>query len=70
MHLGRGDFGTDDLARQYEAVRETFGDPEWAAAQLLGKASLGESLQEGLEEMRRKQIDADKLAFIPVKAGK
>src|SRR5919197_814552 len=38
MYLGRGDFGTDDLAGNYEALKGTFGDPEHAAAQMMDKA--------------------------------
>src|SRR5437667_3587565 len=28
LYLGRGDFGTDDLAGYYENAKGTFGDPE------------------------------------------
>src|SRR3954453_2166668 len=38
MYLGRGNFGTDDLAGYYEALHGTFGDPEHAASQMMDKA--------------------------------
>src|SRR5947209_17259771 len=41
MHLGRGDFGTDDLAAHYQALKRRYGKPGSAVAQLGEKASLG-----------------------------
>src|SRR5947209_17797467 len=38
MHLGRGDFGTEDLVGNFEALKETFGKPELAASQMVAKA--------------------------------
>src|SRR5947207_303100 len=37
MYLGRGDFGVKSLRDQYADVSETFGDPRWAAKQMLEK---------------------------------
>ena len=38
MYLGRGDFGTADLAEHFEQIKTTFGKPEWAISQMMGKA--------------------------------
>jgi len=61
MQLGRGDFGTDVLAEEYEALKETFGDRESATAQLLEKASLADYLESGLAELKASGLDPDRL---------
>jgi hypothetical protein len=61
MHLGRGDFGTDDLPGSYEALKQTFGKPEWAASQMMQKAPLAEYLSDGLSELKRQRIPVDDL---------
>jgi hypothetical protein len=61
MYLGRGDFGVEDLAGNYEALKQTFGKPEWAASQMLEKAPLGEYLADGLSELNRHRIPVDDL---------
>ncbi len=66
MYLGRGDFGTDDLAGRYQALRETFGNPRWAASQMMGKTPLADYLTDGLAELRKAGIDMDQLSFAPV----
>ncbi|HLN30543.1 MAG TPA: DUF3775 domain-containing protein [Gemmataceae bacterium] len=67
MYLGRGDFSTDQLAEQYQALKSTLSDPEYAASEMMGKAPLADYLLDGLEELRKQNIDVDKL---PLKRAK
>jgi hypothetical protein len=61
MYLGRGDFGADDLPGNYEALKQTFGQPEWAASQMMEKAPLADYLSDGLSELKRHRIPVDDL---------
>ncbi|HVC98874.1 MAG TPA: DUF3775 domain-containing protein [Pirellulales bacterium] len=61
MYLGRGDFGTEDLAENHETLRGTFGGPEHAVSQMMGKAPLADYLSDGLEALRQHKINPDKL---------
>ena|SRR5438128_2373568 len=70
MYLGRGDFGIDDLASNYETLKGSFGDPEHAAAQMMDKASLADHLVDGLEELRKHQINVDRMPLKKVKMRK
>jgi hypothetical protein len=70
MYLGRGDFGTDDLAGYYEGLRGTFGDPEHAVSQMMGKGPLADYLLDGLEELREHEIDVNKMPLKKVKLRK
>lgn len=69
MHLGRGDFGTDNLARHYEALKRTFGKSERAASQMMEKAPLAGYLADGLAELKKSGIDVDHLTFASVSSG-
>lgn len=69
MYLGRGDFGTDDLAKHYETVKQKFAKPDWAASQLMGKAPLADYLSDGMAELKKSGIDVDDLTFASVNAG-
>jgi hypothetical protein len=69
MYLGRGDFGTDDLARHYEALKGTFEKPDRAAAQMMEKAALADYLMDGLDELKTNGIDVDHLTFASVASG-
>lgn len=69
MYLGRGGFGTDDLAGQYEALQQTFERPERATAQMMAKAPLADYLTDGLAELEKSGIDVDDLTFTSVQAG-
>jgi hypothetical protein len=66
MYLGRGDFVIDDLAEQYETLRNRFAKPDRAIAQLMEKAPLADYLTAGLDELKKSGIDVDQLAFAPV----
>lgn len=61
MYLGRGDFGVDELANQYQTLQETFIKPEWAIAQMMEKAPLADYLSDGLLELAQHQISVDDL---------
>ena len=67
MYLGRGDFGADELTAYFKELKDTFGNPDYAASQMMGKAPLAEYLADGLEELRRHRLNVDKL---PLKNGK
>jgi hypothetical protein len=70
MYLGRGDFGTDDLAGYYESLAGTFGVPEHAASQMMEKAPLADYLSDGLDELRKHKINVDKIPLKKVKVRK
>jgi hypothetical protein len=67
MYLGRGDLDAGDLARFYDDLKGMFGNPGYAASQMLDKAPLADYLLDGLEELRKHQIDVNKL---PLKKAK
>lgn len=69
MYLGRGDFGTDDLAGSYETLKRTFGNPDHAASQMMEKAPLAYYLSDGLAELNKNGINPDHLNFSSVSAG-
>ncbi|HWG43256.1 MAG TPA: DUF3775 domain-containing protein [Gemmataceae bacterium] len=70
MYLGRGDYGTDDLAGYYEALKGTFGDLEHTASQMMDKAPLADYLLDGLEELRKHKINVDKMPLKKIKVRK
>lgn len=61
MYLGRGDYGVDEMASQYEALQETFIKPDWAITQMVEKAPLADYLTDGLSELAQHQISVDDL---------
>lgn len=71
IYLGRGDFGTDDLAGYYQALKGTFGDREQTASQMMiYKATLADELLDGLEELHKHKINVDKMPLKKVKVRK
>jgi hypothetical protein len=70
MYLGRGDFGIDKLADRYETLKQQFDDAQDAALQMTEKASLADDLADGLEELKRHNIDVDKLPLDSTTARK
>lgn len=70
MHLGRRDFGTEDLAAPYDALKQTFKRPEIAVSQMLAKAPLGDYLADGIEELHKHKINVDKMRLTKVKMKK
>jgi hypothetical protein len=69
MYLGRGDFGTDDLAGHYETLKKRFAKPDWAISQMIEKAPLADYLTDGLAELTKNGIDVDHLTFTSVTSG-
>ena len=69
MYLGRGRFGTDNLAAEYQSLKEDFG-PRAEAIAVLANPSIGYYLEEGLAELQRARIDVDKMNFKTVKTRK
>jgi hypothetical protein len=67
MYLGREDFDTDDLAGHYASLKNTFSDAEHAVAQMVDEAPLADYLLDGLEELRKHNINLDRM---PLKRGK
>jgi Protein of unknown function (DUF3775) len=69
MYVGRGDFGTDDLAKHFGMLKKRFANPDNAIAQMMGKASLADYLTDGLAELEKSGIDLDLLTFASVSSG-
>jgi hypothetical protein len=71
MYLGRGDFAVPDLATSYDALKRAVGTPRDAAAEMmLYKATLADELSDGLDELRRHGISADKMPLTKMKVRK
>ena len=70
MYLGRGDYGTDDLALSYANLKIMFRSPDQAASRMMGYAPLAAYLSDGLEELRKHQIDVDKMPLKKIKLRK
>lgn len=66
MYLGRGDFGTDDLAGHYETLKKRFARLDRAVSQMMGKAPLADYLADGMAELKKSGIDVDDLTFTSV----
>ncbi len=69
-YLGRGDFSSRDLAAQFESLKRAFGKPEWAVSQMLEKPPLADYLSEGLEELKKQNVDVDKMLPRPARSRK
>ncbi len=59
--IGRGDYKPDDLSGSCEAIKRRFETPEWALRQLYAMAPLGEELSDGMEKLKRHNIEVDRL---------
>jgi hypothetical protein len=70
MYLGRGDVTTDDLAGAFRTLKGTFGQTKQAASRLVAIAPLADQLVDGLEELRKHNIDVDGLPLKKVRARK
>lgn len=68
MYLGRGDFGTGDLAGEYQSLRRAFERPELVAEHMMWKPLAG-YLTDGLAELEKSGIDVDHLALTPINSG-
>ncbi|HEY8503267.1 MAG TPA: DUF3775 domain-containing protein [Gemmataceae bacterium] len=70
MYLGRGDFGTRDLAARFDELKDTFDKPEQAVAQMMSKSPLADYLAEGLANLKKQKIDVDHLLPKPARPRK
>jgi hypothetical protein len=61
MYLGRGDFDVDDLAGQYEKLKDNFENPEAVIVQMTEKAPLADYIMEGVGELKRNRLDINNL---------
>ncbi|HTU90782.1 MAG TPA: hypothetical protein VMF69_11955 [Gemmataceae bacterium] len=70
-HLGRWEFGANDLAVNYERLKKMIGTAEQAVFEMMTfKATLADNLLEGLEELRKHNINTDKMPLKKAKARK
>jgi len=69
MYLGRGDFGTDDLAMHYRTLKDRFRKRERAISQVEGKAPLADYLADGIAELQKSRIDMDHLPIASVNSA-
>ncbi len=69
-YLGRGDYETNNLAADYQALRDDFDGPSELISQLLEKASLADYLTEGMTILKKEGLDLDKIELATAKAGK
>jgi len=71
VYLGRGDFDAsslgEHLASRLEDIKTTFPRAEQAVRQMMGKLSLGDYLTDGLDELKKHGIDANRLVPTPAK---
>ena len=67
MYLGSGGFDVRDIADFYRSLKENFDNVADLASVLIAKAPLADYLQDGLAELRKHEIDVDKLALKPTK---
>jgi hypothetical protein len=71
MYVGRGDFGTDDLAAHYKELKKMIGRSTLAVSrQMIEKASLADHLRDGLAELKKSGIDVDHLTETSVLSGR
>jgi hypothetical protein len=70
MYLGRGDFDVRELADYYKTLKENFDSATALASQLSDKAPLADYLQDGLAELKKHDIDVNKLPLKSTKARK
>ena len=59
-----------ELAAQYEVLKENFDSAAALSSQLTGKATLADYLQDGLDELKQRRIDVDRLPLKRAKARK
>lgn len=66
IYLGRGDFGTEELALQVDELKQRYKKPQRAVAQLTENGLVDEYLEEGLAELKKSGIDVDSLSVARV----
>lgn len=71
LNLGREVVDTDGLAGYYERLKDVSGTPADVAAELMVyKATLADELSDGLEDLRKRKINIDKMPLKKVKVRK
>jgi hypothetical protein len=71
MNLGLGEFGASDVGKSYEELKDRIGDAEHAVAEMMHyKAPLADRLTDGLEELRRHNIDVSRMPLRKAKVRK
>ena len=70
MYLGRGYFGTNDLARELEQIRQRWADRESAMALIMENTPLDAQLLDGLAELNKSKINVDRLPARAARARK
>jgi hypothetical protein len=70
MDIGRGFIGTQNLAEQFEQVKEDFAQPEEAVSLMMENVPLADELTDGLAKLRECGVDVDKLRFKVAKPRK
>jgi hypothetical protein len=69
--LGRGNFGTDELAESYAGLNESVGSAAQAVEEMMGdKVIVADELSSGLDELRKHNIPVDKLPLTKAKLRK
>ncbi len=66
--LGWGRFGTDNLAAEFQTLKEDYGPRPEAIAVLSGVTAY--QLEEGLAALQKAELDVDKLNFKAVRSRK
>jgi len=65
MHLGRGDFTTNDLDENREKLKNTFYTRKLASSQMILKSALASYLADGLEKLKKNGFNANRLFSKP-----
>jgi hypothetical protein len=70
MDMGRGHRDIHDLAKSYRRLKENYGSATELASLLAAKEILADYLEEGLAELKKQNMDLDRLSLKPAKARK
>lgn len=70
VNLGRGYVGAEDMAEYFDEWKRTSDGAQFAVLELMGMAPLADYLLDGLEELRRRRINVDKMPLKRIKARK
>jgi hypothetical protein len=68
--LGRGIIGSRDLAEGYKKVKDRFEHAEESASLLAVRISLADALSDGLDELKKNNIDVDRMLSKPARSRK
>ncbi len=68
MHLGRGDFGVEELSTRFAEIQRRFPKSDSSDRQVLGQSLVDEDLSEGLQALNKFGVDVDHLGNVPLPA--